>query len=140
MSDLTAIIKQGLKEKIKPAEQGLITDLIAKVFSTRDILHFAHWNTQKYSKHIAFQDLYDALVDSLDEIVEAYQGKYGLLTNLKTYAMSMPECVCTHVKEEAKWIEDNKDKIANGCPSVANIIDDLVAKYYKTVYKLENLG
>jgi hypothetical protein len=139
MANQKDILMKGFKDKVRVADQGLISDLISKVFTTRDILHFAHWDTQNFSKHLALQELYEELIDDLDDIVEAYQGKFGLLKNLKTYAASIPECICTHIKEESKWIEDNKVEIAGKCPVISAIIDDLIADYLKAIYKLENL-
>lgn len=36
-----------------------------------------HWQTQSYSKHIAYGDTYDALDELIDTFMETYMGKYG---------------------------------------------------------------
>ena len=36
-----------------------------------------HWNTYGYSTHKAMGELYDELVDQIDDFVETMIGKYG---------------------------------------------------------------
>ena len=36
-----------------------------------------HWQTQTYSKHIAYGGIYDSLEDLIDTFMETYMGKYG---------------------------------------------------------------
>lgn len=138
--DMKAKLKEGMEyvEK-KTAPDKTIKQLIAKVFSSRNAFHFAHWKTKSYAEHIAIGDLYDAIVDKIDEIVEVYQGKYGLLKNVSCPNAVAPANLVAHVKAEAKWIDDNRDTITNDCEAISAIIDELEACYLKAIYKLENL-
>jgi hypothetical protein len=117
-----------------------IKELISKAFATRNLLHFAHWATQSFAMHSAVGSLYDSIIEDIDDIVETYIGKYGQLENLSTGMASVPDDICDHVKQEAKWIQDNRSKIANNCTPIENIIDNLIGSYHKTIYKLENLS
>lgn len=36
-----------------------------------------HWQTQTYSKHIAYGGIYETLDGLVDEFMETYMGKYG---------------------------------------------------------------
>ena len=143
MASITMVLKKGLKgigpRKEMVAGGGAIKDLISKAFSTRNILHFQHWRTQSYAQHNAVGDLYDDIISTIDNIVECYQGKFGLLTGLSTLGVAEPTDIVSHVKAEAQWISDNSCSIANDDETIENLIQDLLAKYYKTIYKLENL-
>lgn len=122
-----------------PKNEKVICDLISKVFTTRNLLHFSHWNTKSFASHMALGDLYDQIVEDIDEIVETFQGKYGLIDELHTNAAALPSDIVSHVKNEAKWVEKNRSKIAGGDTAIENLVDTLVGHYHKTVYKLENL-
>lgn len=122
-----------------PKKADVICDLISKAFTTRNLLHMAHWNTKSYAAHMALGDLYDQIIDDIDEIVEVFQGKFGLISDLHCDKAELPKDICAHVKAEAKWVEENRIFISRGDSSIENLIDNLTAAYAKTVYKLENL-
>jgi hypothetical protein len=135
---LEILRKSGVTTKSKSAE-GVISELICKAFTTRNLLHFAHWNTGSFAAHMALGDLYDEIIDDIDEIVEVYQGKFGLIQNLHTDSATLPKDICGHVKAEASWVQDNRTFIGRGDTSIENLLDTLMGHYHKTVYKLENL-
>jgi len=57
----------------------MIEELVTRVFSTRNAAHLAHWKTKSFAEHSALGDFYDALIDGVDEIIEDYQGAFGLI-------------------------------------------------------------
>lgn len=134
MANPKDILKKGM------ANDTTIKTLIANAFLTRNLLHLAHWSTKSYAAHNALSELYDQIIDDIDEIVEVYQGRYGLLSNLSIAGGIVPKDICCHVKEEAEWVEANRSAISNGCTAIENLVDNLIASYNKTVYKLENLS
>lgn len=117
-----------------------IAQLIARVFTTRNLTHFEHWGTSSYAKHMALGDLYDEIVSVIDEVVEVYQGKNGLLEGLYVEAASMPCHILERVEEEAKWIGENRKAISEDCEAIGAILDTLDAAYLKAIYKLKNLN
>lgn len=133
-----ASIKETMKQAV--GDDNVIKTLIANAFATRNMLHLAHWDTKSFATHLAVGDLYDSIIDDIDEIVEVYQGKFGLLKGLSSHASTVPSDICKHVKDEAEWVESNRSGIARNVPSIENLVDTLVGHYHKTVYKLENLG
>lgn len=130
---------KGLKKRSDVVSSAKIAEMISKVFTTRNLLHFAHWSTNSFAAHMALGDLYDEIVNQVDEIVECYQGKNGLLKGLYAQRASIPGDICEHVKSEAEWIAQNKEEIAGGTDSIMNLLDELDAAYLKAIYKLENL-
>lgn len=117
-----------------------ICELITRAFTTRNLLHFSHWNTKSLATHLAVGDLYDSIIDNIDDIVETYQGKYGLIDDLKCGACDLPSDIVKHVQDEAKWVEENRSKISCNTTAIENLVDNLIASYHKTVYKLKNLS
>lgn len=134
-------ISDGVQRPVEMAENNTaaINQMIGKIFTTRNLVHFAHWATDSYAAHEALGELYDEIVDQVDEIVEVYQGKFGLLSGLSCPAADMPLDVFNHIVEEQGWISANKRNIANGSEAVENLVDELDAAYLKIIYKLKNL-
>jgi len=137
-------LKENLKKANVAADMELSPEsnmkaLISRVFATRNALHFFHWKTKSFAAHMAVGDLYDAIVDKVDDIVEIFQGKYGLLEGVSCPAATAMDDPIAHVRSEAEWFCDNKQRISGGNAAVNNLLDDLEGCYLKTIYKLENL-
>lgn len=140
MASPKEVFKLVVKPDIAKSDKDVIGELIARVFNTRSLIHFAHWHTKSFSQHMALGDLYDSIVEDIDEIVEVYQGKFGLIEDLHTEGATLPKDICKHVKDEADWVENNRMFISKGETSIENLIDTLVGHMHKAVYKLENLS
>lgn len=120
----------------------MIEQLVGRVFATRNAVHLAHWaavGDGSFARHSALGDFYDALIDKIDNIVEMYQGAFGLIGDVSTSEVSSKE-VMDHIGEEANWIEDHRDEIAGGVRAIENMLDDLTGTYLTTFYKLKNLS
>jgi DNA-binding ferritin-like protein len=116
----------------------MIEELVSHVFAMRNAAHLAHWATKSYSEHKALGKLYDDLIDKIDNIVEAYQGYYGLIGEVRI--MMMPkDRIADLVRTELGWIQSNREKIAKKNTMIENLIDDLMQTYSTTHYKLVNL-
>jgi len=55
--------------------------------------HILHFASLSLSQHSALQVFYSEIGDHLDDFVEAFQGKYGLLTNYLADYQLPPEPV-----------------------------------------------
>ncbi len=132
-------IKTGaMKEFVsKSSDKSKHSELIGSMFHCRDFVHLAHLKSKSYSEHVALNDLYDSILESADEICELIQGYVGILD------ISIPVCHCSepvlsYLKSEQKeYIQ--KIKNYEDMPDVQNKLQDLLADFSKTIYKLENL-
>lgn len=119
------------------------TETVAKFISTllgsREQAHIFHLQTQSYAAHKALQGYYEDIVDLIDTYVEAYQGRYGILTGY-----SLP----TQVYEEAATIkyfvglQAFVDQIREELPQngeLNNTVDEISGLISSTVYKLKFL-
>ena len=121
----------------------MIEKLITRVLATRNAAHVAHWKAKgmgSYAKHVALDEFYNAILSQLDEIVEIHQGAFGLIDAV-TFpgTIANPSTIVEHIKEEAQWLEDNREKIADGVCAIENQVDELTGIYLKSYYKLKNL-
>lgn len=131
--------KEVMLSAIKKEGNSCMCELVMRAFTTRNLLQFAHWSTDSYAKHEALGEMYDSIVSKLDEIVEVYQGRFGLLNGLSAPAAAVPSNILAHVEEESRWLGMNKSSIASGCEAVVALLDELEACYLKSIYKLSNL-
>jgi len=116
----------------------MIEQLIPRAFAIRDMAHKAHWKTTSYAQHIALGDLYEEIIPALDVIVEAHQGMFGLIDPEPTKGGKETD-MAAFLREEADWMETNRDLLSSGVGAIGNLLDNLTAVYLKAAYKLENL-
>jgi hypothetical protein len=135
---LQIILTSGIQKKEKRNDAG-IKELVSRVFSTRNTLHLAHLKTNSFATHMALGELYDQVIEDTDEIVETFQGKFGVIPDLQSAASTVPDDIASHVKQEADWVEKNRSKIANGDTAIENLVDTLLGHLHKTHYKLTSL-
>lgn len=109
---------------------------IAILFLSRDIAHKAHLNSDKYSEHVALADFYDGIVDLADKFCEAWMGR-----NLKQIGdiprLESPKTeILKSLKTYLDIIEETRDFVRKEDSALNNIIDEIVALYLSTIYKL----
>lgn len=116
------------------------TKLISYLFHSRTQAHIFHLQTQSYAEHMALNVYYDGIVPLIDGIVEAYQGKYGIVKgysnfNLMEYnntqqVVAYLEALCKAVYEVYQSTEDT---------NIQNLLDGITDLIKSTIYKLQNL-
>jgi hypothetical protein len=114
----------------------MITELVSRVFSARNISHIHHWKTKSYAQHVALGGFYDGVIDSVDAIVENFQGLYGDIGDVEAISGKAPKDIVKYLSDEADWIEANRDEITQGSDSLGNLVDNLVNTYTKTIFLL----
>lgn len=118
-----------------------VEELISRVFFTRNVAHFEHWQANGvggYARHMALGDFYTGVIEALDTLVEAYQGANSLVGAIPTPKTKATDILKILV-EDADWIEENHESICKGNRAVANLVDGVTAVYLTTIYKLRNL-
>lgn len=90
-----------------------------------------HWNTRSYAQHMALGDFYEELPGLVDAVVEAYQGKYGLIPGPKEDPVSFIQELSSFVKAERDFCDDSE--IQNDIDAIATLCDS-------TLYKLKFLS
>lgn len=118
----------------------MIEELVARIFKTRNQAHLAHWKTKSFAEHKALGGFYDDVIDSLDTLVEACQGSKGIIGHVDLSCKDESVDIIKCLTDDANFISKNRTKIAHGVPAIENILDEIVALYLKTIYKLKNLS
>jgi DNA-binding ferritin-like protein len=116
--------------------QDLISILLHSVQQT----HAYHLQTDKNIIHLALQDYYEGVGDLIDDLAEAYQGKYGIIKYKHVNTLDQYdslEGVLNYFDKLLKIITKTREEVKEGF--LLNTIDEIEALIYKTLYKLNNL-
>lgn len=114
------------------------TELIGFLFEARDTIHILHLKTGSYAQHIALNELYDGLLDLIDDIAETYQGKYGIVSIPSIITKSTGDTV-EYVQSVVTTVESSKNIFKAEDTHLLNILDEVIALLYKQLYKLRHL-
>ncbi len=134
MKKYTASIEQQYTQNADP-----VMDLVMCMLHSVTNAHILHLSTTSYSAHKALENFYTEIGDLVDSFVEAFQGKYGLLTDYRP--------VFTLAEEPLSYMMYLKDELARCRNSgnfpqdteLQNIADEIAALIDSTIYKLRFL-
>ena len=116
-------------------------EMVCHLLHSQTQVHIFHLGTKSYAEHKALQKYYEGIDDLTDGLVESYQGKYGLMTNYKTYKMSSYKSkkqVMSYFTHVLDVIEKNRDSVEGSY--IQNQIDTVQELIYSTMYKLKFLS
>jgi hypothetical protein len=99
--------------------------------------HILHLQTQSYAEHKALQSLYSKIGDLVDDFVEAYQGKYGLITNYPA-DYELPPAPLQYVIGLSDYLKQARPSLPQDT-ELQNILDEIASLLDSTVYKLRFL-
>jgi len=116
-------------------------DFVAALFLARDVTHRVHLSTRSYAKHMALAGFYEAVVGLADSFAETYQGRHGVISNIPLASTKQSGNVLDFLEGQLKEIEEERYKVCDRDETaIQNIIDEIVALYLTTIYKLKFLA
>ena len=113
----------------------MIEKLIEKMFASRNAAHIEHWKTKSYATHKALGKFYEDVIDSLDKYVEAHQGTFGIVGDIKGEV----DNIAKQIHDDIIWLNKNRDEITKGIPALENIIDEIKGELARSIFKLRRL-
>lgn len=113
-------------------------DLIGHLFLARDVTHSVHLNTRSYAKHKALGGFYGKVIDLADDLAETYQGRYGLIGPITLHSAEKTNNVTDFLEDSLKKVEKEREEYDD--TAIQNIIDEIIALYLSTLYKLKFLA
>ena len=116
--------------------------MIGTMFVAREYAHRAHLRVTgpgSFAKHSALGEFYTEIIDNADSIVEAYQGRNGIID---IPYLDMPEEE-DPVKVLEQLLDDIEklryDAVDKKDTAIQNLIDTAVETFLSTLYKLRHL-
>lgn len=121
----------------------LVATFFSKLFESRQITHIYHLQVRgdegSYAAHVALDAYYGGILELLDEIIEVYQGQYGIIDKYDTINTDLTETKekLTYFEEFVNFVRKERSCISVEDTHLHNIVDEMVALLYKTLYKLK---
>ena len=112
-------------------------DIVVALMEIRDQIKVYHWQTSKYARHIATNDLVASLDTNIDQFVEVYMGKYGRPKVTKTIKLHnfSESAARAFVAKQTEFLTTKMPKMLKSTDSdLLNIRDTILADVNKTLY------
>ena len=119
-------------------ENSVVT--VANIFGTLQecvtITWRLHLKTRKHHIHVTLNEFYEKALDIVDDIIEQYQGIYGVVEDTFT------NCVVSDGKSESEYLTELKTFVENNrCvlgdhSEINSTIDEFIALIDSTIYKI----
>ena len=116
-------------------------EMVCQMLHSQKQSHIFHLGTKSYAEHMALNGYYTGIDELVDGLIESYQGKYGLLTNYKSYknqSYKNKNQVLKYFKGLLNTIEEKRDCCDDSY--IQNQIDAVQELIYSTMYKLKFLN
>jgi hypothetical protein len=113
------------------------SEFFTKLFIARDHAHKLHLSTKSYAQHKALNSFYENLLGLIDNAVETYQGEYDLI-KLNINNDKNSENAEEFLRDFGNYTKESR-KIFEGDDHLQNIIDEITALAYQTLYKIRFL-
>jgi DNA-binding ferritin-like protein len=107
------------------------------------VFHLGVTGPGSYSMHKALNKYYDGILDLMDELLEAYQGKYGIITFKQVNGLdtdASKENIIAYFDKLIKFLETERQTEQLKDSWIQNELDNIAKLLYTTKYKLVNLG
>ena len=118
-----------------------MAEFIGCLFLARDVTHSVHLNTRSYAKHVALQGFYEEIVGLADGLAEAYQGRHGLIGPIALHSAKKTSNIVEFLQDQLQEIETCRYEVVDKSDTaLQNLIDEIVALYLSTLYKLRFLA
>jgi hypothetical protein len=118
-------------------EQESLAKMIGILFMSRTYAHMAHLKTGSFAKHKALNGFYDSIVDLTDTLAETSQGIYGKMdipfTDMKGDVSDPIAALESHLAMITNLNKRTEKAF------IDNIVQEIQALYYQTLYLLKEL-
>ena len=134
--------KEEETEGSEETETGDVSKFISKLLESREMAQVYHWTVKgdmgSHAAHLALEAYYDGVIGFIDEIVEVYSGQYGLIEGYDIIDTTDTKSKdrLDYFKETVEFVKSRRTCIKSEDTHIHNIVDELIALQYKTIYKL----
>jgi len=115
-------------------------EMACQILHSQKQAHIFHLGTKSFAEHMALNGYYGEIDELVDGLIESFQGKYGLLTDYKSYKVQSyknKNQVLKYFTGLLNTIEEKRDCCDDSY--IQNQIDTIQELIYSTMYKLKFL-
>lgn len=128
----------------KPRGSGNMNPMVAKfistLFNSREQAHIFHLQTNSFAVHKALNKYYEDIVGLVDDYVELFQGRYGIITGYQptNKFLEGDAEVLKYFMALQKFIDVNRTQLPDNS-DLNNVVDEISHLVNATIYKLRFL-
>lgn len=121
-------------------QNNIVSLFVSTLMSSRTQTHIFHLQTPSYSAHKALNKYYEDIVDLIDNFVESYQGKYGIIkgyTNIDLQEYQSCEAIIMYLTALSMFINRARPQLPQDSylQSQIDLIEELI---FSTLNKLKH--
>jgi DNA-binding ferritin-like protein len=120
----------------------VIAKFISTLLASRTQAHIFHWQAvgeDSGAKHLALGAYYEDIVGLVDDLVESYQGRFGIITGFDGPSTFREDNdPLKYFKALNQYVEMIRTKLPQDS-YIQNQVDEIVSLIQTTLYKLEYL-
>lgn len=122
-------------------ETAAVAAFVSMLFASRTQAHVFHLQTRSYAMHKALDAFYSSIGDHADALVEACQGRYGIVTGYTTPGgmFEGDEQVIPYFRELQGQVDAQRQSLPQES-ELQNIVDNVAELVDSTLYKLTFLS
>jgi hypothetical protein len=134
---------KGEEQNVEVSEGGDVVKFFSKLFESREMAHVYHLTVKgemgSHAAHTALGDFYEGILGFIDDMIEIHQGQYGIIEGYDTIDTSETRTKdkIEYFEELANFVKSEKKCFKPEDSHILNIVDEVVALIYKTLYKLK---
>ena len=128
-------MKQTFKVVEMKEAQVTVGEYFLTLFHSATNTHLLHLQSRSYSHHQALGAYYDGVVDLIDSLIEAYQGKNQTIVEYPNIYMPPASDALTELKSISAYVQANRGVVGSDT-ELQNISDEIQALIDSTIYKL----
>jgi hypothetical protein len=116
--------------------------ILQHFFYYQNLIKIFHWQTRKYAHHVASDNLYSGIQTLIDQWVEVYQGKYGIMSfenkevEIPLKNMDIKSFISSLDKFKSFLTNYLVENLDESDTDLVNIRDEMLALVNKTLYLL----
>lgn len=97
--------------------------------------HLLHLQSRSFSQHMALGTYYDEVVELIDSLIEAYQGKNSTIVQYPNIYYPPIDDALTELTNISLYVQSNRS-IVGADTELQNITDEIQQLIDSTIYKL----
>jgi hypothetical protein len=128
---------------MKEFKDNVSTDVAVSVFALMCLHavtngHINHWRAKTFSIHSALGEFYTGLQERIDDFVEAYMGKYGILEDYQEFYALPSKDPVEELELLSNFVKELRTKLPQDS-ELQNLIDEIADLIDSTLYKVRFL-
>jgi len=120
------------------AKRTPVGEFFMELLHAATIAHILHLQTKSVAIHLALDEVYKGLPGLVDELIESYQGKNGIVSEYSG-AFSVPADAVSFIDKMMHCINRDR-KVVGADTELQNIVDEIADLFNTASYKVRFLS